>query len=397
VLEIPGEREVLGEAVDDLVPFIPPVAEPIEVGEGTPETLLLGEELLLCRALLAPVTELTGVRVPPTLVKVPKGGVADAQGQAVRVEDPVIVPPTALPEEPSVKVGVKVGKVGKEVEVGLELLLSLKLTVGVPLMEGVVEGRGSPVAVKDLREESDCKKEAEEDAVRLAVGVEDFETKGEGEVEEDPVTRAEELADNVIEGEELEDLVRRSLPLPRLVTVTRGVEEEVRLEEGVWLELAEFFPLPVTTVESEGMATDAVPAAPLAVPFKGGLLEGFKGLLDASLLLDTPPLPEGVRVTLSSAVNVDDMDKDGVEVPTTVTLLLKVGTVETFEDAERSPLVEVVGEWEGVREGCPVNVPPPPPPPIAAFGVPVPAPVPLATPTVKVGAPDLLPIPEGVF
>lgn len=41
-----------------------------------------------------PVPDTTGVSVPPNLVPDPTGGVEDAQGVAVSVDDPEIVPST---------------------------------------------------------------------------------------------------------------------------------------------------------------------------------------------------------------------------------------------------------------------------------------------------------------
>jgi hypothetical protein len=113
VMETAGDRVVLGEAVDDRVPFPPPaVAVPKGEKDVTLEALLLAVELLLCSALLVPeeegvgvikavlvpcplnpVTETPGVKVPPARVPDPIGGVADTQGEAVVVDDPDIVPP----------------------------------------------------------------------------------------------------------------------------------------------------------------------------------------------------------------------------------------------------------------------------------------------------------------
>lgn len=415
VVETAGDCVVLEEAVDEHVPFPPPaVAVPKGEKDVTLEKLLLAVELLLCSALLVPEeegvgvikavlvpcplnpdTETPGVKVPPARVPDPIGGVADTQGEAVVVDDPDTVPPlSALSVAAPVKVGVREGKVGKEVDEGLAVLLSFQLAVGVTLSMGAAEDRALLLPVCELRGEEVWERDTVGDSERLVEGVDERVGKGEEEGEGDPVTRLEGLAEGVIEAEELGDLDPRSLPLPRLVCVAMGEEEEVRVVAGVRLVLVDVLPLFVITGERVGMATDAVGIAPVAV-LNGGLLEGYKGVVDACPLLDTATVPEGAGDTLPSAVCVDDMDKDGVGVLTMVLLVVGVVAADTFEDNDAAPLIDVEGDMEEVSEVSPVDVPPPPP--RALLGVPLPTPVPLATPTVILGVVDRLPAPEAVF
>jgi hypothetical protein len=163
--------------------------------------------------------------------------------------------------------------VGKEVDEGLAVLLSFQLAVGVTLSMGAAEDWALLLPVREPRGEEVWERDSVGDPERLVEGVDERVGKGEKEGAGDPVTRLERVAEEVVEAEELGDLDPRSLPLPRLVCVAMGEEEEVRVATGVRLVLMDVLPLFVITGEGVAMATDAVGTAPVAV-LNGGLFEG---------------------------------------------------------------------------------------------------------------------------
>lgn len=92
---------------------------------------------------------------------------------------------------------------GKDVEEGLRVVLSLTLVVDVPLTEGVSEVLGALVPENESRTEKDGRVEIVEDPVRLGECEEERVGKGEEEEEGDSVTTLSGVAEEGLEGEVL--------------------------------------------------------------------------------------------------------------------------------------------------------------------------------------------------